>query len=92
MSRKRTTCPAIADKARQLLEFAEQRAAQAADWLELHRSLFGLGGKANELFPTEAERTAFLRTPECKRIAALMDTLPSPPVKGCVSWPPSSAR
>jgi hypothetical protein len=38
------------EQARQLLEFAEQRAAQAADWLELHNALFGLGGKANELF------------------------------------------
>jgi len=84
MPRRKTTPASIAARARQLLEFAEQRAAQAADWLELHNALFGLGGKANELFPTEAERTAFSRTPESKRIFALMDTLPYPPVKGLV--------
>ena len=84
MSRRATKPAAIAAKARQLLKFAEQRATQAADWLELHNALFGLGGKANELFPTEAERTAFSRSPERKRIFALMDGLPSPPVKGFV--------
>ena len=50
----------------------------------MHNALFGLGGKANELFPTEAERTAFSRTPESKRIFALMDRLPYPAVKGFV--------
>ena len=84
MPRRATKPASIAARARQLLEFAEQRAAQAADWLELHNALFGLGGKANELFTTEAERTAFSRAPESKRIFALMDRLPSPPVKGFV--------
>ena len=84
MPRRATKPASIAARARQLLEFAEQRAARAADWLELHYALFGVGGKANELFPTEAERTAFSRTPESKRIFALMDGLPSPPVKGFV--------
>jgi hypothetical protein len=81
MPRRKTKPASIAARARQLLEFAEQRAARAADWLELHYALFGVGGKANELFPTEAERTAFSRTPESKRIFALMDTLPYPPAK-----------
>jgi hypothetical protein len=74
----------IVAKARQVLEFARQRAAKASDWLELHFALFGVGGKATELFPTEAERTAFCRTKEHKQILALMDTLPHPPVKGSV--------
>jgi hypothetical protein len=68
-------------RARQLLAFAEERAAEAADWVELHNVLFGLEGKATELFPTEAERTALSRTPEYKRILALLDRLPSPVVK-----------
>jgi hypothetical protein len=75
---KRKTIPA---KARELLAFAEQRAQQAADWVELHNALFGLGGKATELLTTESERTAFARTPECKRIFALLDGLPPPAVK-----------
>jgi hypothetical protein len=68
----------IAAKARQVLEFAESKAKEVTDWLELHFALFGVGGKASELFPTEAERSAFLRTAEYKRINALMNTLPYP--------------
>lgn len=68
----------IAAKARQVLEFAEVKAKEVSDWLELHFALFGVGGKATELFPTEAERSAFLRTAEYKRINALMNTLPHP--------------
>jgi hypothetical protein len=33
------------------------------------------------LFPTEADRTALSRTPEYKRILALLDSLPPPAVK-----------
>jgi hypothetical protein len=72
----------VAAKARKVLKFAEDRATQAADWVELHNALYGLGGKATELFATEAERTAFCKTPEYRRISKLMDTLPAPPVKG----------
>jgi hypothetical protein len=68
----------IAAKARQVLAFAQSRAKEVADWLELHFALFSVDGKATELFPTEAERSAFLRTAEYKRILALMDTLPKP--------------
>jgi hypothetical protein len=71
----------VAAKARQLLAFAEERAGRAADWVELHNALFGLGGKATELLATEAERTAFAQTEECKRIFALLDRLPAPAVK-----------
>jgi hypothetical protein len=71
----------IAAKSRQLLKFAEERAEHVADWVELHNALFGLGGKATELFATESERTAFARTPESKRIFALMDGLPQPAIK-----------
>jgi hypothetical protein len=76
--------PRIVAKARQVLQFAQQRAAKAADWIELSNALFGLGGKATEMFATESERTAFCRTEEYKRILALMDTLPHPQVKGIV--------
>ena len=81
MPRRRTQPRTITAKARQLLEFAEQRAGQAADWVELHNALFGLGGKATELLSTESERTAFAQTEECKRIFALLDGLPPPAVK-----------
>jgi len=71
----------IVAKARQVLEFAEQRASQAADWMELSNALFSPDGKATLAFETEEERTAFSKTQEYKRILALMDRLPSPPVK-----------
>jgi hypothetical protein len=74
----RPVSKAIAAKARQVLEFAERYATQAKDWLDLHSALFGVGGKASELFTTEAERTAFARTREFKRVGALMDSLPRP--------------
>src|SRR5262245_33434041 len=71
----------IIAKARNVLQFAEQRANEAADWVDLSNALFGLGGKATQAFPTEAERTAFCKTQEYKRVLALLDGLPSPTVK-----------
>jgi hypothetical protein len=68
----------LAANARQVLEFAESKAKEVADWLELHFALFGVDGKATVLFPIEADRSAFLRTQEYKRLLALMDTLPRP--------------
>jgi hypothetical protein len=70
-----------ATRARQALKYAEEHARRASDWIELHNALFGMGGKVTELFPTESERIAFCRSPEYKRILALLDTLPAPPVK-----------
>ena len=71
----------VAENARKLLAFAEEQAEQAEDWVALHNGLFGIGGKATVVFATESERTAFSKTPECKRIFALMDSLPRPAVK-----------
>src|SRR5262249_15750371 len=48
---------------------------------ELHFALFGVNGKASELFPTEAERAAFLRTAEYKQLLALVDRMPRPDKK-----------
>ena len=49
----------LAAKARQVLEFAQERAKEAADWLEVHFAIFSAGGKASELFSTESERSAW---------------------------------
>src|SRR5438046_74931 len=81
---------AVAAKAKQVLAFAEAKAKEVADWLELHFAIFGVGGKATELFPTEAERAAFLKTPEHKRLLALMDRLPTPRVKEVVDFTASA--
>jgi predicted HicB family RNase H-like nuclease len=63
---------------------AEQRAGEAADWVELSNALFGLGGAATLAFATESERTAFCKTKEYKAILNLMDRLPAPPTKEIV--------
>jgi hypothetical protein len=80
-AKKLNVSPRIVAKARQVLEFAESRAREAADWMELSNSLFAPDGKATEAFSTPAERTAFCKTAEYKQILALMNRLPSPPVK-----------
>src|SRR2546423_9565226 len=71
----------IVARARQVLEFAEQRAATATDWMELSNALFSPNGKATVAFATQAERTAFCKTQEYKQILALLDQLPTPAVK-----------
>ena len=78
---KSAVSPKVTAKARELLAFAQEQAEQAGDWIALHNALFGIGGKATELFSTESERTAFVKTPECKRVFALLDGLPQPAVK-----------
>ena len=72
---------AIITKARELLAFARTCARQSANWSDFNNALFGIGGKANELFTNERERTAFTKTAESKQIYALMDDLPTPPIK-----------
>jgi HicB-like protein involved in pilus formation len=79
--KKPQVSPHIVAKARQVLEFTKQRASEAADWMELSNALFAPGGRATEAFPTPAERTAFCKTAEYKQILALMNRLPSPPLK-----------
>jgi hypothetical protein len=92
MPRRLSKESTIAARARQVLAFAEAQARQARDWVDLHNALFGLGGKATELFTTESERTAFAKTPECKRIFAMMDRLPQPPVKDFGQIPAKAAQ
>lgn len=84
VKKKLKVSPRVIAKARQVLAFAQERAARAAHFMELSNALFAPDGKATELFPTEAERTAFCRTQEYKRILALMDTLPRPAASGFV--------
>lgn len=80
----------IVAKAREVLAFAEERAREAADWLEVSNALFGPGGKATLAFATEAERTAFCKTDEYKRLLALLDRLAPPPLKEIVEYTASA--
>lgn len=54
--------------AAEALAFAEKVAKTAKTGTELHNAIFGIGGKASALFPTESARTAFAGTDEYKRI------------------------
>lgn len=56
-------------KARQALEFVQKVAEGTDDWVTLHNSFWGIGGKASELFPARADRTAFAKTPEFQEIS-----------------------
>jgi hypothetical protein len=71
--------PGIVAKARKALAFARQRAAEVQYQMDLSNALFAPGGLAMELFPTEADRTAFLKTDEYKQIRMLLRRLPYPP-------------
>lgn len=84
VKKKTKVSPRISRKAREVLQFAEQRVRQAADWLELSNALFGVGGRATQAFATDRDRTLFCKTEEYQRILALMDRLPAPPVKELV--------
>lgn len=54
---------------------AKRLAASAADWIDLHNKLFGIGGEITRLFADESERAAFSRSPEFAEVMALLDGL-----------------
>jgi hypothetical protein len=81
VKKKRQVSSKIVAKAREVLAFAEQRSGATADSAELFNALFSPSGKATLAFKNAAERTAFSKTDEYKRILALLDRLPAPPVK-----------
>ena len=53
----------------------------AAYWVAGHNSLYGLGGRLTELFPTESDRAAFMKTKEAEEVAAILESLPEPETK-----------
>lgn len=55
-------------KTQQALAIAKDLARKAKCSIDFHNAFFGIGGKFGELFPTRAERKAFLKTPEYREI------------------------
>ena len=55
-------------KAQQALTIAKELVQKAKSSVDFHNAFFGIGGKFGELFPTLAEREAFLKTPEYREI------------------------
>ena len=84
ISKKTRPGKRITEKARQVLAYVERRVREGTDWVELSNAVFGMGGKATQAFPNEAERTAFCKSEEYRRILTLMDSLPAPATKGFV--------
>jgi predicted HicB family RNase H-like nuclease len=69
----------ITARAREALAFARQLKAAGKTWLEAYNALYGIGGKCAILFPTRADRTAFIKTAEHAQISKLLSQLPDPP-------------
>lgn len=59
----------------QAMAYAKELRRHATSWTEIHNALYGIGGKLGELFPTQQERVAFGKSPECREIARMMDGL-----------------
>lgn len=61
-------------KAAELLQQAEEQAKTAPTWADLSNALFDpLEGLIAKAFPTRAQREAFVKTEEYKKIRALID-------------------
>jgi len=58
-------------EAQQALEFVKQHAATGAGATDVHNAFFGNGGRCIELFPTRAERDAFMETDEYQEICRI---------------------
>jgi hypothetical protein len=58
-------------EAQQALLVARELAKNAKSSVDFHNAFFGIGGKFGELFPTLAEREAFLKTQEYREISRM---------------------
>lgn len=76
-NKKAVIPPAIIAKAKKLLKWAEQRAKQAKDQIEMRDALYADGGMLPKTFTTPVERRAFMRTEEYARVVDLVLTLPT---------------
>jgi hypothetical protein len=66
---------AIRTKARQALTFVREQAKHCGSSRDLHNVFFGNGGKFGQLFPTRAEREAFMLTPEYEEIVRIRESI-----------------
>ena len=55
-------------KAQEALMIANRLAKDAKCATDFHNAFFGIGGRFGQMFPTVAERTAFMKTPEYREI------------------------
>jgi hypothetical protein len=55
-------------KAQEALRVAKELYKDAKCATDFHNAFYGIGGKFGQMFPTIAERTAFMKTPEYREI------------------------
>jgi len=66
----------------EIVELARKLSKTAGmTWVDANNVIYGPDGPVVRLFTTKAERTAYLKTTECKFIDELIDSLPEPPVR-----------
>lgn len=71
MARKRSTSNAAA----LALAAARDEAKKGGNWATVHNAVFGIGGVAQTLFPSERERTTFSKTAEFAEIWKIIEDL-----------------
>lgn len=60
-------------RAKELLEHAQKVCAVVDNWSLAHNSIYGIGAKFGQLFPTIEDRKAYRKLPENKAVQALLD-------------------
>ncbi len=63
-------------KYQEALRIAQEFAKTAETYREMHNDFFGIGAPYGKLFPTEAERQEFAKSPEYREIIRLRASLP----------------
>lgn len=71
MARKKT----MQNRCDELLQKVKLWAQEGGTWVDLHNKIYGVGGLAGDLFPTEKDRLEFSRTDTFREIQAIMDSM-----------------
>ncbi|MSU76504.1 MAG: hypothetical protein EXS16_00255 [Gemmataceae bacterium] len=64
------------DKYQEPLRIAQEFAKAAKSFREMHNDFFGAGAIYGKMFPTQAEREEFSKSPEYREILRLRASLP----------------
>ena len=74
-ARAKKAADTIEARAARLLEIAGEAFGRASDWTEFSNAVYGIGAPFGQLFPTPAEREAFERTEEHRKIQEMLEEL-----------------
>jgi predicted HicB family RNase H-like nuclease len=65
----------IQARAAKALKIAREVFDRSTDWIEFSNALFGIGAPFEQLFPTQAERQAFMHTEAHRHIEEMLEKL-----------------